>query len=190
MGLLEITEPCVQELDWSQWVVWTQQFPPQPHHEQHPQPQQRPLQPLLIPFSNTRKDSRGGIHSLTKFKPLVIYSRGGIHSLTKLKPLVISKLFKRGSRRWNSFPWFSSGSLFLKFKVAVECWAGKLRFYYWQIFSIRMLLGFKKPQSSGFLFIDIYHLLILCADDRLGIDFPFFWVLKSSCSQSNCRAIA
>jgi hypothetical protein len=28
--------------------------------------------------------------------------------------------------------------------------------------------------------------LELCADSRLGIDFPLFWVLKSSCSQSNC----
>jgi hypothetical protein len=32
--------------------------------------------------------------------------------------------------------------------------------------------------------------LRVCADYRLGIDFPFFWVLKSSCSQSNRRAIA
>ncbi len=43
-------------------------------------------------------------------------------------------------------------------------------------------------------FLAVMHsysrILQMCADDRLGIDFPLFWVLKSSCSQSNRRTIA
>jgi hypothetical protein len=37
---------------------------------------------------------------------------------------------------------------------------------------------------------ELVVIVMVCADGRLGIDFPFFWVLKSSCSQSNCRTIA